>query len=229
VLLPGPLYHHGQIGLRTAFGAIRLGAMVGIAAILVSLAGIVLALRPGAHRHLLFAALGLLLGIAAFVPPWLFARRAASLPAIHDISTDTDNPPPFVAILPLRAEAPNSPVYGGAEIAAKQRAAYPDIQPLLSPHAPTAVLDAARKVALAMKWRIVAEQADIGRLEATATTAWFGFKDDVVIRVHPDGTGSRLDIRSESRLGDSDIGANAARIREFAARMRQMLRHHSAT
>lgn len=229
VLLPGLLYHHGHIGLRAAFGAIRMGAMGGIAAILVSLVGIGLALRPGARRHLLFAGLGLLLGIAAFAPPWLFARRAGSLPAIHDISTDTVSPPPFVAILPLRADAPNSPVYGGAEVAAKQHAAYPDIQPLLSTHAPAAVLDAARKVALAMKWRIVAEPADTGRLEATATTAWFGFKDDVVIRVQAEGTGSRLDIRSESRLGGSDIGANAARIREFVRRMREMLRHHSAT
>lgn len=223
VALPGPLYHHGQIDLRSAFGAIRLGAMVGIAAILVSLLGIAVAVRAGQRRHLLYAALGLLLGIVAFVPPWLLARRAGSLPAIHDISTDTANPPPFVAILPLRAQAPNSPVYGGAEVAAKQHAAYPDIQPLQSSQTPAALLDAARKVAVAMGWQIVAEQADAGRLEATATTAWFGFKDDVVIRVRPEGTGSRLDIRSESRLGGSDIGANAARIREFMAHMHRLL------
>ena len=223
VTLPGLLYHHGQIDLRSAFGAIRLGALVGIAAILVSLVGVVLALRAGPHRHLLYAALGLLLGIAAFVPPWLLARRAGSLPAIHDISTDTVNPPSFVAVLPLRENAPNSPVYGGAEVAAKQHAAYPDIQPLQSSLTPAALLDAAHKVALAMDWQIVAEQADAGRLEATATTAWFGFKDDVVIRVHQEGNGSRLDIRSESRLGGSDIGANATRIREFMARMRQLL------
>jgi uncharacterized protein (DUF1499 family) len=223
VALPGLLYHHGQLGLRPAFGAIRLGAMVGIAAIVVSLVGIVLALRARQHRHLLYAALGLLLGVVAFVPPWLLARKAGSLPAIHDISTDTVNPPPFVAILPLRANAPNSPVYGGPEVAAKQHAAYPDIQPLLSSQTPAALLDAARKVALAMGWQIVAEQADAGRLEATATTAWFGFKDDVVIRVRPEGSGSRLDIRSESRLGGSDIGANAARIRDFLARMHRLL------
>ena len=225
VALPGPLYHHGQIDLSLAFGAIRLGAMVGIAAILVSLVGIVLALRARPHRYLLYAALGLLLGVVAFVPPWLLARRAGSLPAIHDISTDTVNPPPFVAILPLRAKAPNSAVYGGAEIAAKQHVAYRDIQPLQSSQTPTALLDAARKASVAMGWQIVAEQADVGRLEATATTAWFGFKDDVVIRVRPEGTGSRLDIRSESRLGGSDIGANATRIREFMARMHQLLGH----
>ncbi|MEO7200841.1 MAG: DUF1499 domain-containing protein [Dokdonella sp.] len=223
VALPGPLYHHGQIDLGAAFGAIRLGAMVGIAAILVSSVGIVLVLRARPHRHLLYATLGLLLGIVAFVPPWLLARTAGSLPAIHDISTDTVNPPPFVAILPLRANSPNSPVYGGAEVAAKQHAAYPDIQPLQSSQTPAALLDAARKGAVAMGWQIVAEQADAGRLEATATTAWFGFKDDVVIRVRPQGTGSQLDIRSESRLGGSDIGANAARIREFMAHMHRLL------
>ncbi len=223
VALPGPLYHHGQIALHSAFGAIRLGAMTGIAAILVSLVGIVLALRARQHHHLLYAALGLLLGIVAFVPPWLLARSAGSLPAIHDISTDTVNPPPFVAVLPLRANAPNSPVYGGAEVAAKQQAAYPDIQPLQSSQSPAALLDAARKVALAMDWQIVAEQADTGRLEATATTSWFGFKDDVVIRIRAEGNGSRLDIRSGSRLGGSDIGANAARIRDFMARMHRLL------
>lgn len=223
VALPGLLYHHGYTDLHSAFGAIRLGAFVGIAAIVVSLVGIVLALHARQHRRLLYAALGLLLGVVAFVPPWLLARRAGSLPAIHDISTDSVSPPPFVAILPLRAKAPNSPVYGGAEVAAKQHAAYPDIQPLQSSQTPAALLDAARKVAVAMDWQIVAEQADAGRLEATATTAWFGFKDDVVIRVRPEGTGSRLDIRSESRLGGSDIGANATRIREFMARMHQML------
>jgi uncharacterized protein (DUF1499 family) len=223
VALPGLLYHHGQIGLRSAFGEIRLGAMVGIAAIVVSLVGIVLALRARQPHALLYAALGLLLGVLAFVPPWLLARRAGSLPAIHDISTDTVNPPAFVAVLPLRANAPNSPIYGGAEVAAKQHAAYPDIQPLRSNQAPAALFDAAHKVALAMDWQIVDEQADAGRLEATARTAWFGFKDDVVIRVRPQGNGSRLDIRSESRLGGSDIGANAARIRDFLARMHRLL------
>lgn len=223
VVLPGPAYRYGLIGLSTAFGAIRIGAMGGLAAGAISLAAIVLTLFARHRRYALYAIFGLLLGAFAFVPPWLLVRKARSLPAIHDISTDTIDPPQFRAVLPLRAKAPNSPVYGGAEIAAKQHAAYPDIQPLHLAQTVAEVLAAAHKVALAMGWRIVAEQADAGRLEATATTRWFGFKDDVVIRVRPEGNGSRLDIRSESRLGGSDVGANAARIRHFTARLQQRL------
>jgi len=223
VLLPGPAYRYGLVGLHFAFGMIRIGAKGGIAAAAISLATFALALRARHRGYALHALFALLLGALAFVPPWLLVKRARSLPDIHDISTDTANPPRFQAILALREKAPNSPVYGGAAIAAQQQAAYPDIQPLHLEQATADVLAAAHKVALAMGWRIVAEQADAGRLEATATTLWFGFKDDVVIRVRPDGNGSRLDIRSESRLGESDVGANAARIRRFTARLQHQL------
>ena len=130
VVLPGPTYRYGLIGLSTAFGAIRIGAIGGLAAGAISLAAIVLTLFARHRRYALYAIFGLLLGAFAFVPPWLLVRKARSLPAIHDISTDTIDPPQFRAVLPLRTKAPNSPVYGGAEIAAKQHAAYPDIQPL---------------------------------------------------------------------------------------------------
>ncbi len=223
VALPGLLYRYGHIGLGTAFGLIRRGAIGGIGAMAVSLLGLVLARFARQRRAALYAALGLSLGVLALVPPWWLAHKAAALPAIHDISTDTSNPPPFVAILPLRANAPNSAVYGGTRIAAQQHAAYPDIQPLHFDQPPATVLSAAARVASAMDWKIAADQPGDGRLEATATTVWFGFKDDVVIRVRTDGSGSRLDIRSESRLGGSDIGANAARIRDFSARLRKLL------
>ncbi len=223
VVLPGPAYRYGLVGLSRAFSTIRIGALGGIAAVAVSLAAIALTLLARHRRYALYAIFGLLLGAFAFVPPWLLVRKARSLPEIHDISTDTVDPPQFQAILPLRAKAPNSPVYGGAEVAAQQVAAYPDIQPLHLAHATADVLAAAHEVALAMGWRIVAEQADAGRLEATATTHWFGFKDDIVIRVRPEDNGSRLDIRSESRLGGSDVGANAARIRRFTERLKHRL------
>lgn len=223
VVLPGPVYRYGLIGLGGAFGTIRIGAMGGIVAVAISLAAIALTLLARHRRYALYAIFGLLLGLFAFVPPWLLVRKAGSLPAIHDISTDTVDPPQFQAILPLRAKAPNSPVYGGAAVAAKQHQAYPDIQPLHLAQATARVMAAARAVALATGWQIVAEQADAGRLEATATTHWFGFKDDVVIRVRPEGNGSLLDIRSESRLGGSDVGANAARIRRFTAQLQHQL------
>jgi uncharacterized protein (DUF1499 family) len=122
-------------------------------------------------------------------------------------------------VLPLRANAKNSTEYLPA-VAAKQKSGYPDIAPaLLGVPAPKA-LQLAEHVARAMGWEIVAVAPDDLRIEATATTLLFGFKDDVVIRVAPQGGGSRVDVRSLSRVGVSDIGANAARIRTFLAKLK---------
>jgi len=66
---------------------------------------------------------------------------------------------------------------------------------------------------------VVASDAAAGRIEATATTRWFGFKDDVIVRIRPEAAGSRVDVRSVSRVGRGDLGANAARVREFLAKL----------
>jgi uncharacterized protein (DUF1499 family) len=148
-------------------------------------------------------------------------QRARSVPPIHDISTDTEDPPQFVAVLPLRANAPNPPHYAGQDTAHEQRKAYPDIQPLVLAVPTQVAFNRARDVAQSLGWQIMGADAGAGRIEATATTLWFGFKDDVVIRVLPQGTtGSRIDVRSKSRVGRSDAGANALRIREFLANLR---------
>jgi uncharacterized protein (DUF1499 family) len=134
---------------------------------------------------------------------------------IHDITTDTENPPDFVAILPLRRDS-NPAEYGGPEIAAKQHAAYPDIRPLAVGISPSRAYEAALATAVAMKWQIVQGSPSERRIEAVATTRWFGFKDDIVIRISPAANGgSVLDIRSASRVGLSDLGTNARRIRTF--------------
>jgi uncharacterized protein (DUF1499 family) len=138
-----------------------------------------------------------------------------SLPFIHDISTDLEQPPEFVDVVPLRADAPNPVAHPGEETAAQQRQGYPDIRPLELDLAPEQAFDRALATAREQGWEIVAAVPEEGRIEATATTFWFGFKDDVVVRITPAGTGSRLDIRSKSRVGRSDVGANAARIRAF--------------
>lgn len=142
-------------------------------------------------------------------------QHARAVPAIHDISTDTTNPPAFKAVLAQRADSPNSPVYAGAKVAAQQHKAYPDIKPLQFKASPDTVFTAALKTARDMGWKIQANDAASGHIEATDTTSWFGFKDDIVIRIRPQANGTRLDIRSESRLGKSDVGKNAARIRAF--------------
>jgi uncharacterized protein (DUF1499 family) len=135
---------------------------------------------------------------------------------IHDITTDTENPPVFVSILALRKDAPNSAIYGGPEVATRQHVAYPDIRPLVSDLPPARAFERSRSVAQQMGWNIVDEDPAEGRIEAIATTRWFGFKDDIVLRIAPAaGTGSRIDIRSVSRVGKSDVGTNARRIRAF--------------
>ena len=223
MLLAGPAHRFGLLGLHAAFGMLGIGAKGGVAAVLVGLIAIVLALIARSRRLCLYSAFGLLLGVLAFAPPWWFERKADALPDIHDISTDTADPPPYQMLLPQRASSPNSAIYGGPKVATKQHAGYPDIQPLHFDAAPAIVFDAALQTAKAMGWAIAAQEPANGRIEATATTFWFGFKDDVVIRVSADTGGTRLDIRSESRVGSSDVGANAARIRAFDKKLKSRL------
>ena len=141
------------------------------------------------------------------------------MPRIHDITTDTENPPRFVALLATRQKAPNGADYAGAKLAQAQKAAYPDIKPELLNMPPALAFERALAAARNMGWDIVAAEPAQGRIEATATTFWFRFKDDVVIRIVAEGNGSRLDMRSMSRIGRSDLGANAKRIRAFLTRL----------
>jgi uncharacterized protein (DUF1499 family) len=158
-------------------------------------------------------------GVAAAVVPLQLLRTARAVPPIHDITTDTADPPAFEAVLPLRADASNPVEYAGEEVAEQQRQAYPEVQPLLLDDPPARAFERALAAARDMGWEIVDADPGRGRIEATDTTLWFGFKDDVVVRVRPDGNGSRIDVRSLSRIGGSDLGANAARIRAYLARL----------
>ena len=109
--------------------------------------------------------------------------------------------------------------YPGAETAAKQHGAYPDIRTVELALPPDAAFARALDTAKSFGWVIDATDAPSGRIEATATTPWFGFHDDIVIRVTPAANGSRVDIRSLSRVGRGDMGVNAKRIRAFLAKL----------
>jgi uncharacterized protein (DUF1499 family) len=145
--------------------------------------------------------------------------RASGAPPIHDVSTDTVNPPKFVAVLPLRAAAVNPPEYPGADFAEQQQRAYPDLTTIVMAAPAERVLQRAVEAAHALGWKIVAEVPAEGRIEATDTTQWFGFKDDVVIRITPAATATRVDVRSSSRVGRNDSGLNARRLRAFRDRL----------
>lgn len=210
-------YRGGTWELGTAFTMIKWAAYLGVAVSVLAIIAIAIARPIGRTTVLLTSAL-VIAASTAFIP-WRWKQRAGTVPPIHDITTDTKDPPPFVAVLPLRAKAKNPAEYGGDSIAALQRAGYPSLGPLVMRAVPGDAFARARAAAGEMGWDLVAADSAGGRIEATATTTWFGFKDDVVVRIRPSGAGSVVDVRSVSRLGGSDVGTNAARIEAFLARL----------
>ena len=146
------------------------------------------------------------------------AKRA---PAIHDITTNTANPPEFLVLDDTRPGAKNSLVYAGEEVAAIQKKAYPYIKPILSSLSAADAYTKALSIAQDKGWKIITEESEALRFEATAQTAFFGFIDDVVIEVTSISNKSRVDIRSVSRIGRSDRGVNAARIVAFTESFNQ--------
>lgn len=205
---------------RTGFTILRATLVGGLLVIVVVLAGLVLALLVRTGRVLVVSMVSLALLIGVAWAPVAHLHAAGRVPPIHDISTDLDDPPRFVAVLPLRRGAPNSADPGGPDVAARQRAGYPDLGPARLAAAPEHAVARATEVARGLGWEIVAVVPAEGRLEATDRTRWFGFRDDVVVRVQPDGAGSRVDVRSVSRVGRSDLGTNARRIRRFLDALR---------
>jgi uncharacterized protein (DUF1499 family) len=183
-----------------------------------ALVWLVLAVVSRSAAGLGLVAVALLVAAGAAYVPISMKMKADGLPMIHDVTTDTANPPAFVAIAPLRAEAPNGIDYKTDP--ALQQKGYPDIQPVTSALAPAMLFEKALGVAKNMEWEIVAVSPEQGRIEATDTTAWWGFKDDIAIRVTAERDGSRLDIRSMSRVGKSDVGKNAERIRTFLEKLK---------
>jgi uncharacterized protein (DUF1499 family) len=214
-LLAGLGARWGWWDYRAGFILLGCAAWGGLAAAAVSLFAVVVALRRRLRRAIVFGIHGVIIGALVFGVPFYMVAEGRKLPPIHDITTDTDQPPAFVTVPALRKDAPNTLEYGGTELAALQKKGYPDLAPVLLRMPPHATFELALKLAYASRWDIVAAAPDDNRIEATATTDWFGFKDDVVVRITPAGNGSRVDVRSVSRVGDSDLGANARRIREF--------------
>jgi len=219
LLLAGVGYRLRWWELRPAFTVLRWAAYGGLAAAVLSLVGMTLARPGGPRRGFPLALVSLVIGLVVVGIPWQWWRTAQRVPPIHDITTDTETPPAFVAILPLRADAPNPAAYGGPEVAVQQRAGYPDLGPLVLQAPPQQAFARALAATHDMGWEVVATEPGDGRIEATATTFWFGFKDDVVVRVTPADGGSRIDVRSVSRVGRSDVGTNAERIKAYLARI----------
>jgi uncharacterized protein (DUF1499 family) len=207
--LSGPGVRFGLWSYGTGITVFRYTAYLAVAAALV--AAIALAMPRVRAGGVLLPMLALLVSLAVLYVPLQFLQRARGVPPINDITTDTENPPRY-----MTQERP----YPGGEFARQQRAAYPDLAPILLAVAPREAFARALAAAEAMGWEVVGRDAAAGTIEAVDTTKWFGFKDDIAIRVRPTPEGSRVDVRSKSRVGRSDIGTNAQRIRAYAERLK---------
>ncbi|RMF66103.1 MAG: DUF1499 domain-containing protein [Alphaproteobacteria bacterium] len=227
-LVAGPLYAEQLLALRQAFLVLR-WAFYGAAA-----AGVLAVLLLAARRLLGWEmSMGMLLAafvvaLATVVALFGLYRSARSVPPIHDVTTDLDNPPTFSVLAPRAGEQePVVPAGGRADLKSLSaldrwrvyhKEAYGDLKPLIVQGSVADVTRLAERVARRMGWQVALADPATGRLEATATTPWFRFKDDVAVRITPlaDDPGKvRVDVRSVSRIGISDLGANAKRIRAF--------------
>jgi len=206
LLVSGPGTRTGLWSLRVGVGMFGGALLTGLAAAGGAIVALALpALRARSTPALIAA---LILGAASAAVPLDFIHRVMTVPYINDITTDTEHPPQFVP--------PKTYLSYFAEL---QEIGYPDLHPLELALSPAQAFARAAKIASGDGWEITALDEKAGRIEAVVTTRWFGFKDDVVIRITPAGAGSHIDMRSKSRFGRSDVGTNAHRIHEFLAQM----------
>ena len=220
VVLTGPLYKYDIIELSTVFTGFKYGIFTAVAAL------VLLALQIIFKRNTLTlasAAIAVALSAVALGVPLSMLSKGKSVPPIHDISTDLINPPEFVAIAPLRADAPNPIAYAGEAAAAQQRQGYPELKTLSYLQSKAELVNAVEQAATNLGWELANTDTSEGVVEATDTTMWFGFKDDVVVRITDIGNKRLVDIRSKSRVGGSDLGKNAERIHGFIKELDSIL------
>src|ERR1700733_7533505 len=199
--------------LATFFGALGCAVL----SILVGLAAFA-AIWQNGSRGMSRILLAMLIDVVVLAYPAYLAYQYRKLPHIHDITTDAIDPPRFDALARLRSgDGTNTAVYAGLYSAEQQRLAYPDIEPLHPETPGQRAYELTLQIVNRRKWLVIDERAPqlprrMGRIEAVARTPIMGFREDVSIRVTPDGEDSRVDIRSSSRYFESDLGSNAARV-----------------
>jgi uncharacterized protein (DUF1499 family) len=215
----------GALGTRLGIWPFQIGLLLLVSGAALALLTVVLGIiallvvmrqRRVAERGVLYIGLIIAGVTAGFMGMQIGAAR--SVPMIHNISTDVVDPPQFDAVIALRGPAANPLDYDSATLAPLQTAAYPGVKPLITKLDAAAAIDRTLEVLDDMGLEIVNVDREAGRVEATATSFWFGFKDDVVVRVRQTPEGSVIDLRSVSRVGRGDVGVNAKRIEEFIAR-----------
>ena len=216
VALLGPTGAYlGLFAPLTGFMLFVCGALLGgLASVIVSLVGLVLS-RGGRDPQGRTKALGgLAIGLGLLVVVLGSATTTGDAPRINDITTDLDNPPAFES-------AKIVPDYIGrdmsypVEFVVVVRESYPDLEPLRLASPPDVTFERAIATAESLGWEIVSRSESRGVFDAQHVSTIFRFVDDITVRIVADGPGSRVDMRSKSRDGQSDLGVNAARIRSF--------------
>jgi uncharacterized protein (DUF1499 family) len=223
LLAAGPVgWRVGWWNYRVAFSTLMpCGFYCGVGAMVLSLPPLVAGMRPGARRGVWRAAIGLVLGATAAYFPWHAYEIRGAYPPMHDITTDFTDPPSLEFSAGMRvAEQGASPTYPGADTAAMQQKFYPGIEAVTLAAPPPQVFARVLAIVEAKGWTIVKSDPAAGIIDAYDRSLWFGFADDIAVRVTASDTGSRVDIRSSARQGRGDFGVNAARVRAFLAALK---------
>ena len=217
VLIGGPGVHLGLWSPLEGFLlSMKAGFMGGLALAILSLIVIIIIAANKKRGGMGKAILSLVIGLVLASPVgYLRLSGGGGVAPIHDITTDTVNPPLFIALVGKRGADANSLVYEGDKLAAMQNKSYPEIMPLAVADDTEKAFAKALDVAENMGWEITGVDAAALRFEATDYSSWFAFADDVVVTIKATDAGSQIDLRSVSRVGVSDLGANAKRIMSF--------------
>ena len=205
----------GTLSGVTAFMAFGIGGLLFLISILINVVGLALSKGTAGNASTGQTLAAVIVGTIVIAASTSQRPDSSGAPPIHDLTTDTAAPPEFVAVVPLRVDAPNPPEYLDNGTAEQQHAAFPDLVTLTIDMPAPQVFAAAERVVGELGWELVEADLLDGRIEATDTTYWFSFKDDVVIRIAGDGNRTWVDVRSKSRVGMGDMGTNARRIRMF--------------
>jgi hypothetical protein len=217
-------HRFGLIDTPRMYVAITAGFGLAFAAVIASAVAFYGIWHDG-HSGFAYAVAAVLLGLLILVVPAVGAWRIVTLPRLADISTDTVDPPVFAF---AGQEGVRHPARASASEAALQRQAYPDILSHRYPVGVARVLEETRALADRFGWHVLDEAAPVSvegsaRLEAVAMTLLLAARDDVVIRIEPDGDGARVDVRSASRYVKHDLGTNASRVRSFMSALDRAL------
>lgn len=218
----------GLWGIGFGFGklTLKLGPFMLLLAGILGLISFILAAAMKPRKGFFTAGLALIIALVGLGKIIGLKKTVDRLPYIHDVTTDTQDVPMFTdAIMTRRAaiKGVNSADYKGKRdtrdnklVSALQTQAYPNISSLILSDEPSVAFGKAEAIISDLGWKVVNSDVEAGVIEATDTTFWYGFKDDVIIRLRPsEGGGTLIDVRSLSRLGESDLGKNAARIQGF--------------